>query len=147
MRVVVQRVKRAAVRVDEKTVGSIEQGLLLFVGIHLADGEKELAWMAKKLASLRLFQDENHRMNLSVKDLGLNVLVISQFTLYGNCKRGNRPDFLDAAKPEIAEPLYHSFLRHMEKELGEDRVASGIFGAKMKVDLLNDGPVTFVIEQ
>lgn len=145
MKLVVQRVKNADVKVEEKTIGKIEKGFLVFVGITYTDTKEEADYLAKKLCSLRVFKDENEKMNLGIKDVEGELLIISQFTLYANTKDGNRPSFIEAARPEIAEPLYEYFIEKC-KSYGI-KVETGIFGADMKVSLLNDGPVTIIIEK
>ena len=145
MRVVVQRVSRAAVRVDGQSVGAIGRGFLVLAGFRAADGEPALRWMAEKLVGLRVFGDAEGKMNLSLGDVGGAMLVISQFTLYGDAQKGRRPSFIDAAPPAVAEPLYQRFVG-MLRELGAT-VETGRFGAMMDVELVNDGPVTMVIER
>jgi D-tyrosyl-tRNA(Tyr) deacylase len=144
MRAVLQRVSRAKVTVAEEITGEIAVGWLLLLGIAQGDTAKEIDWLAEKVANLRAFQDEVGKMNLSVQDVRGSVLVVSQFTLYGDCLKGRRPGFTDAAPPSIAEPLYESFIVAL-KALGVP-VATGRFGADMQVELINDGPVTFVID-
>ncbi len=146
MRVLVQRVLSASVVVAGETVGAIEQGLLLLVGITDSDGERELAWMANKCASLRIFEDEAGKMNRSLLDLGKDALVVSQFTLYGDAGKGNRPSFIAAARPEKASPLVDRFVELLQEKLGRE-VPTGRFGADMKVSLVNDGPVTIWLER
>jgi D-tyrosyl-tRNA(Tyr) deacylase len=141
MRVVVQRVAEASVTVDEKIVGSINKGLLVLAGYEDADTEEDLNWMVGKIANLRIFDDESGVMNLSVKDIAGDVLLVSQFTLHALTKKGNRPSYIKASKPEIAIPLYEKTILKLETEIGKP-IARGIFGADMKVRLLNDGPVT-----
>ena len=145
MRVVVQRVSRAAVRVDGQTVGAIGRGFLVLAGFAPGDGESALAWMAEKLAGLRVFTDAGGRMNLPLADVGGAVLVISQFTLYGDAAKGRRPSFTDAAPPELAEGLYGRFVELLRQR--HVPVETGRFGAHMEVELVNDGPVTLVIER
>jgi D-tyrosyl-tRNA(Tyr) deacylase len=145
MKVVIQRVSEAAVKIDGGVKGSIESGLLILVGIENADSTEDVDWLASKIVSLRIFSDENGLMNLSVKEINGGILVISQFTLHAKTKKGNRPSFIDAARPEQAIPLYEKFKSALEKELGKP-IQSGIFGADMKVSLINDGPVTIVID-
>lgn len=145
MRVVLQRVSRAEVRVGERSVGRIARGYLLLVGITSTDTEQTLAWMAEKVAGLRLFGDADGKMNLALTDVGGAVLVVSQFTLYGDASKGRRPSFLDAARPEIAQPMYERFCA-MLRETGV-AVATGEFGAMMDVELVNDGPVTLLLEK
>ncbi|CDA30598.1 d-tyrosyl-tRNA(Tyr) deacylase [Clostridium sp. CAG:492] len=145
MKIVVQRVKNAQVKVDEKTVGKIEKGLLIFLGIGKNDDEKIADKFVKKICKLRIFEDENKKMNKSVKDINGDILIISQFTLYANCKSGNRPSFTEACEPQKANKLYEYFKKMCSKEL-ERNIQSGVFGADMKVELLNDGPVTIILD-
>ena len=145
MKLVVQRVKNASVDVDNKTVGKIDKGFLVLLGIKSTDTKQEADYLVRKLINLRVFTDENDKMNLALKDVNGELLIISQFTLYGDCKKsGNRPSFSDAAKPDIAIPLYEYFVDECKKQIS--KVETGIFGADMKVSLLNDGPVTIIIE-
>ena len=145
MKLVIQRVKNAQVDVDGKTVGKIDKGFMVLVGITHNDTEKEADYLVKKLCNLRVFEDENGKMNLGIKDVKGDLLIISQFTLYADCTGGNRPAFINAARPEIAEPLYEYFCKECEKK--DIHVEKGIFGADMKVSLLNDGPVTIILEK
>ena len=145
MRVVIQRVLEASVVVDEKVVGAIGNGLLVLLGIEDADTEEDITWLSNKITGLRLFDDAAGVMNLSVKDIGGDILLISQFTLLASTKKGNRPSFIRAAKPDTAIPLYESFIKQVEADLGKP-VGTGEFGADMKVQLLNDGPVTIIID-
>lgn len=145
MKLVIQRVKKASVEVEEKIVGEIEKGFLVLVGIKTGDTKEQADYLVKKVCNLRIFTDENNKMNLSLKDVNGKLLIVSQFTLYGNCNDGNRPSFIEAAKPEEAIPLYEYFCNECAKKGIE--VEKGIFGADMKVKLLNDGPVTIVIEK
>ena len=145
MKVVIQRVSQASVTVNEKIVATIQKGLLILVGIEDADKQEDIDWLASKIVNLRIFGDENDVMNLSVKDIDGNIIVVSQFTLQASTKKGNRPSYLKASKSEIAIPLYENFVQKIEKELGK-KVQTGIFGADMKVQLLNDGPVTIIID-
>ena len=145
MRAVIQRVNSASVEVDKKIISKINQGLLIFLGIHFSDSEKDLDWLVKKIVGLRIFSDENEKMNLSISDVDGEILIISQFTLFASTKKGNRPSFLLAAKPEKAIPLYQLFIDKMEKETSK-KIATGIFGADMKILLENDGPVTIIID-
>lgn len=145
MRLVVQRVKNAKVEVDGSTVGSIEKGFLVLLGVTHTDTKEQADYLVKKLCNLRVFEDENEKMNLSLKDVGGELLIVSQFTLYADCSGGNRPSFVNAAKPDIAEPLYEYFCTECERN--GIHVEKGIFGADMKVSLLNDGPVTIVMEK
>lgn len=146
MKIVVQRSKEASVTVDGKVVGEIERGLVILVGVTVEDSQSEVDWLAEKAANLRIFEDENGKMNRSLLDVGGEALVISQFTLYGNCRKGRRPSFVKAAHPSLAEPLVDSFAEKL-RDLGIKKVGTGIFGADMKVALINDGPVTLVIEK
>ena len=145
MRVLLQRVTNAAVRVDHEVVGRIERGFLLLVGFTAGDGEAQLIWMADKVVGLRLFPDADDKMNLPLADVGGALLVVSQFTLYGDAAAGRRPSFIAAARPEIAEPLYNRFVELL-RERGM-QVETGRFGAMMQVKLVNDGPVTLMIER
>ncbi|MFQ5728766.1 MAG: D-aminoacyl-tRNA deacylase [Waddliaceae bacterium] len=145
MRVVAQRVREAKVSVNGEVCGSIGSGILVLLGIHVQDTPDKTNWLVNKLVNLRFFQDENGKMNLSVKDIGGEILVVSQFTLYANCNNGRRPDFMDAAPPDIAEPIYDKFVGEVKKELRS--VQTGIFGAYMDVSLVNDGPVTVILEE
>jgi D-aminoacyl-tRNA deacylase len=145
MKVLAQRVSRACVRVEGAVAGEIGPGLLLLVGIGHGDGREQLARMARKAANLRVFQDAQGRMNLSVRETGGDVLAVSQFTLYGDSAKGNRPSFVAAAPPEVAEALFNEFCALLEAELGKP-VPRGVFGASMQVELINDGPVTLMLE-
>ncbi|HEY6143319.1 MAG TPA: D-aminoacyl-tRNA deacylase [Flavobacterium sp.] len=145
MKTVIQRVSQASITVDSKIVADIQKGLLVLVGIEDADTQEDIDWLCQKISNLRIFGDENDVMNLSVKDVNGEIIVVSQFTLHASTKKGNRPSYIKASKPEIAIPLYENFVQKMEKELGK-KVQTGIFGADMKVSLLNDGPVTIVID-
>jgi D-tyrosyl-tRNA(Tyr) deacylase len=142
----VQRVRKASVKVDGAAAGSIRQGLLILLGVHRDDSKREAEWIARKCANLRVFSDDDGKMNLSVKDVGGEALVVSQFTLYGDVRRGNRPSFEPAAPPEKAEQLYDYFVELLDGHL-ESSVQRGVFGASMEVELLNDGPVTLWIER
>ena len=144
MKAVIQRVAHASVVVDDKTVGSCERGYLILLGVAQGDTETDAELLCKKIAALRIFRDENDKMNLSVRDIDGEALVISQFTLMANYRHGNRPDFLESAKPEEANRLYEYFVELLSRELR--RVEKGIFGADMKVSLLNDGPVTICMD-
>ena len=141
----IQRVKQARVSVDHNVIGEIEQGILLLLGVDKHDDETSVKKLAKKVASLRIFEDENHIMNLSLKDINGEMIIVSQFTLQASTKKGNRPSYIKAAKPDVAIPLYETFVRQMELELGK-KVQTGQFGADMKVSLINDGPVTIIID-
>ena len=145
MRVVIQRVTNASVTVEAKVVAEIQKGLLVFVGIEEADSQEDLDWLVTKITQLRIFNDENEVMNLSVQDIDGDVLVVSQFTLHAATKKGNRPSYIKAAKPDFAIPMYERFVKALELKLGK-KVPTGIFGADMKVLLLNDGPVTILID-
>ena len=145
MRAVIQRVGQANVKVDGKITGEIKNGLLVLIGIEDADGQDDLLWLSNKVVNLRVFDDENGVMNQSVKEIDGNILLISQFTLYASTKKGNRPSYIRASKPEIAIPIYERMIAQLENDLGK-KIQSGIFGADMKVELLNDGPVTIVID-
>ncbi len=146
MRAVVQRVARSSVAVDGAIVGAIERGVTILLGVSHDDGEEQARWMASKIASLRIFEDDEGKMNRSLLDVGGGALVISQFTLYGDCRKGRRPSFTEAARPEIAEPLVDRFTELL-RGTGVRRVESGVFGAHMRVDIDNDGPVTLVLER
>ena len=145
MRVVLQRVSGACVTVDQRVLGEIGPGLLLLAGFRDGDGDAELRWMADKVVGLRVFPDDEGKMNCSVDDVGGALLVVSQFTLYGDASRGRRPSFIDAARPEIASPLYERFVG-MLRETGRI-VETGEFGAMMRIELVNDGPVTLVLDR
>ena len=145
MRAVIQRVKEANVKVDGRITGQIGQGLLVLVGIEDADTEEDIEWLSKKIAGLRIFDDENGVMNLSVTDIDGSILAVSQFTLMASTKKGNRPSYIRASKGEFAEPLYEKFCTELESLTGK-KTEKGIFGADMKVSLLNDGPVTIIMD-
>jgi D-tyrosyl-tRNA(Tyr) deacylase len=144
MRAVVQRVTRASVKVENEITGEINQGLVVLLGVAHDDSKADAEYLAAKITSLRIFDDTQGKMNLSLKDIGGGMLVISQFTLYGDVRRGLRPSWIDAAAPEIAEPLYEFFIAQVKTILSE--VASGRFGAEMQVELVNDGPVTILLD-
>ena len=144
MRVVVQHVKHASVTINGTVNGKINNGFLVLLGIQSTDSEQDVDYLVKKVTNLRIFSDENDKMNLSLKDVNGELLIVSQFTLYANCKEGNRPSFVEAAKPDIAIPLYEYFVSECKKIIPV--VETGIFGADMKVDLLNDGPVTIIMD-
>ncbi len=146
MKALIQRVSRASVRVDAQVVGQIGHGYLILLGISVDDTEKEVVWLAKKCAKIRIFRDENGVMNKALPESGGEAMVVSQFTLYANTAKGNRPSYIEAARPEIAEPLYESFVRHLGSEIGQ-KVETGVFGAMMDVELVNDGPVTLILEK
>lgn len=145
MRVLIQRVKRASVTIDGEIVSAIDGGLLIFVGICDEDCDEDISWLTKKIANIRLFDDENGVMNLSVMDTAGEILAVSQFTLLASTKKGNRPSYIKAAKPDISVPLYEDFCREMEIAVNKP-IKRGVFGADMKVELLNDGPVTIFID-
>lgn len=145
MRVIIQRCSRAEVNISQKTVGKIGRGFVLLVGFTHTDSEKDIAWCAKKVAGMRIFEDEEGKMNRSLKEANGAILSISQFTLYANAKKGNRPSFIEAARPELAEPLYQRFNEILRDEY-HLTVATGQFGADMKVDFVNDGPVTIILD-
>ena len=145
MRIVIQRVREAKVKVEEEVVGSMGQGLLVFLGIENEDDSSDLKWLVNKLLNLRIFNDENQMMNRSLLDIMGELMVISQFTLMAATKKGNRPSYIRAARHEIAIPLYEQFLILAEERLGK-KLAKGVFGADMKVSLINDGPVTIIID-
>jgi D-tyrosyl-tRNA(Tyr) deacylase len=145
LKAVIQRVSSASVTIDSKIVADIQKGLLVLVGIEYADTTEDTNWLSQKIASLRIFGDDNEVMNLSVQDIDGEIIVVSQFTLHALTKKGNRPSYIKASKPNVAVPLYENFVEQLEKELGK-KVQTGIFGADMKVSLLNDGPVTIVID-
>lgn len=145
MKLVVQRVKKAEAKVDGNIIGKIDKGFLVLIGIKVGDTKEQADYLVKKLCNLRVFSDENDKMNLSIKDVKGKLLIVSQFTLYGDCSQGNRPSFIEAARPEEANPLYEYFCNQCE--LNNIEVQKGIFGADMKVELINDGPVTIIIEK
>lgn len=146
MKAVVQRVKKSSVSVAGKLHSSIQAGILVLLGVHAEDGERDAESLADKCASLRIFDDGNGKMNLSVKDIGGSALVVSQFTLYGDARKGNRPNYMQAAEPGKAGKLYEFFVHRLESNIGEGKVATGIFREMMDVELVNDGPVTIIIE-
>ncbi len=145
MRILVQRVKEARVHINGKVIGSINKGILALLGIHKADTIEQIQWGVKKLLSLRLFNDHQEKMNLSIRDIQGELLVVSQFTLYGNCQNGRRPDFMESAPSSLALPLYAHFVETLRREIAV--VQTGEFGANMQVELVNDGPVTLMIEK
>lgn len=147
MRVVLQRVSRAEVRVAGQVTGRIARGFVVLAGFAAADSDDTLTWMADKILGLRLFGDAEGKMNLALADVGGAVLVISQFTLYGDARKGRRPSFTDAAAPDVAEPLYERFLSLLRARSGAETVAAGVFGAMMDVELVNEGPVTLWLER
>ena len=145
MRLVIQRVTEASVKVDGEIVGAIQNGLMILVGIEDADNQEDVEWLAGKASNLRIFDDAEGVMNLSVKDVQGDILLISQFTLHASTKKGNRPSYINASKPPIAIPLYEAMIQQLEKEMGKT-IQTGRFGADMKVRLLNNGPVTIVMD-
>lgn len=145
MKAVIQRVSKASVEVNNQCIAHITAGLLVLVGIEDADNQEDINWLTSKIANLRIFSDANEVMNLSVKEIQGEIIVVSQFTLHASTKKGNRPSYIKASKPETAIPLYESFVKQMEVALGK-KVQTGQFGADMKIALLNDGPVTLVID-
>lgn len=145
MRAVIQRVRQASVMIEGKTAGEIGQGLMVLLGIEQADTEADVIWLSKKIVQMRIFGDEAGLMNLSVSDIKGDILLVSQFTLHAATKKGNRPSFIKAARPEQAIPLYEKMIRQLELDLGK-AVATGQFGADMQVALVNDGPVTIIID-
>jgi D-tyrosyl-tRNA(Tyr) deacylase len=146
MRAVVQRVSKASVTVDGEVVGAIERGVAILLGVTHGDGEEQARWLAHKIAGLRIYEDAEGKMNLGLLDVGGEALVVSQFTLYGDCRKGRRPSFTDAARPEVAEPLCARFVELL-RQAGVRRVESGVFGAHMMVEIHNDGPVTLILER
>ncbi|CAM4067283.1 D-aminoacyl-tRNA deacylase [Flavobacterium sinopsychrotolerans] len=144
MKVVLQRVSSASVTIDTEIVADIQKGLLVLVGVEDADTQEDIDWLVNKITNIRIFGDENDVMNLSVKDIDGDIIVVSQFTLHASTKKGNRPSYIKASKPQVSIPLYESFVKKIEIDLGK-KVQTGVFGADMKVLLLNDGPVTIVI--
>jgi D-tyrosyl-tRNA(Tyr) deacylase len=145
MRVVIQRVKKANVSIDEQIVGNINQGLLILLGIENADNENDIKWLVQKILGLRIFSDAEGKMNLSVSDIQGELLIVSQFTLFASTVKGNRPSFLNSAKPDISIPLYENFLEVIRKETSL-KIETGKFGADMEVLLINDGPITIIID-
>ena len=145
MRAVLQRVTKASVTIDNKIKSEIGEGLLILLGIEDADNEEDISWLCRKIVNMRIFNDENGVMNNSLLEVNGDAIVVSQFTLHASTKKGNRPSYIKAAKPEVAIPLYEEFVAHLEKEVGKP-VGTGEFGADMKVELLNDGPVTIIID-
>ena len=144
MRVVIQRVKNASVKIDGNVNGKINTGFLVLLGIASTDTKQDVDYLVKKVVNLRVFSDENDKMNLSLKDIKGEILAVSQFTLYGDARKGRRPSFIEAARPDVAIPLYEYFVEECRKQISV--VETGVFGADMKVSLLNDGPVTIIIE-
>ena len=145
MRVLIQRVSRASVTINGKIKSAIDQGLLIFVGIEDADTPEDIEWLSNKIIHLRIFDDENNIPNISVKENGGDILLVSQFTLHANTKKGNRPSYIRASKPQFAKPMYEKMIAQLENDLGK-KISTGEFGSDMKVELLNDGPVTIWID-
>ncbi len=145
MKAVIQRVSKASVIIEGEKVALIAQGLLVLLGIVEEDNSEDIQWLSNKITNLRIFGDEHGVMNLALKDIDGDVIIVSQFTLHANTKKGNRPSYIKAAKPEVAIPLYESFIAQMQNDLGK-KVQTGKFGADMKVELINDGPVTIIID-
>ncbi|MFB9107240.1 D-aminoacyl-tRNA deacylase [Flavobacterium gyeonganense] len=145
MKIVIQRVSEASVTVDQEIVAKIQKGLLVLVGIEDADTQEDIDWLAGKIIKMRIFGDENDVMNCSVQDIDGEIIVVSQFTLHASTKKGNRPSYIKASKPDFSIPMYENFIKSLEKEFNK-KVQTGIFGADMKVRLLNDGPVTIVMD-
>jgi D-tyrosyl-tRNA(Tyr) deacylase len=145
MKTVIQRVSQSSVTINNEIVAQIQKGLFVLVGIEDADQQEDIQWLSSKIANLRIFADENDIMNLSVKEINGDVIVVSQFTLHAQTQKGNRPSYIKASKPEIAIPMYEKFIQHLELELGKS-IQTGQFGADMKVALVNDGPVTIIID-
>lgn len=145
MKAVIQRVTKASVTIEGRVNGQIGKGLLVLVGIEDADTDEDIEWLSNKIVNLRIFDDENGVMNISVKDIAGDILLISQFTLHASTKKGNRPSYIKASKPDIAIPIYEKLIRQLTDDLRKE-IQTGIFGADMKVELLNDGPVTIVID-
>ncbi|GAA4277139.1 D-aminoacyl-tRNA deacylase [Aquimarina mytili] len=145
MRAVIQRVSEASVTVDNEIISRIAEGLLILIGIEDTDNQEDIEWLSGKITRLRIFGDENDIMNKSILDIAGEAIVVSQFTLHASTKKGNRPSYIRAAKPDVAIPLYQDFIKQFEKDLGK-KVGTGIFGADMKISLLNDGPVTIIVD-
>jgi D-tyrosyl-tRNA(Tyr) deacylase len=145
MRVVIQRTKEASVTVNGLITGSIQKGLLVLVGIENADNEEDIQWLSNKIANIRIFDDAEGVMNLSLKEVDGDILLVSQFTLHASTKKGNRPSYIAAAKPDISVPIYEAFIKQLAMDIGKS-IQTGVFGADMKVSILNDGPVTIVID-
>lgn len=146
MRAVVQKVSEAEVTIEGNSIGKISRGICVFVAVKETDDERIIDWMVQKILNLRIFPDKDEKMNLSVTDIGGEILVISNFTLYGDCRKGTRPSYTDSAPPAIAEPIYDKFITHLKNSTNL-KVETGIFGAMMDVRLINDGPVTLIIER
>jgi D-tyrosyl-tRNA(Tyr) deacylase len=146
MKVIIQRVSSASVTIGNEITGAINQGLLLLVGIHQDDTTEQLDWMCEKILKLRIFEDEDGKMNKSVSDVGGDILIVSQFTLYGDTRKGTRPSFIEAAKPDKAEPMYNEMVSYFQ-EYTDLEIQTGKFGAMMDVELVNNGPVTLILEK
>jgi D-tyrosyl-tRNA(Tyr) deacylase len=146
MRALIQRVRRCSVSIEGVTSSSIGHGMLILLGIGQTDQESDADYLAERCASLRIFEDREGKMNLAIKDVGGSAMVVSQFTLYGDTRKGNRPSYSEAAPPERAEALYERFVEHLKLSLGHEKVATGVFRAMMDVELINDGPVTVLVE-
>ncbi len=146
MKILLQRVSKASVSIDGKMYSSINNGILIFLGIKNTDTQEDAKYLAEKSCSLRIFDDAEGKMNLSVKDIQGSILVVSQFTLYGDGRKGNRPSYTEAAKPEIAEPLYGYFVETLRSIIGKEKIATGVFRAMMDIELVNNGPVTILLE-
>lgn len=145
MRAVIQRVNSATVRIDQQVSGSINQGILVLLGIEDADTEEDIAWLSGKIVNLRIFNDDQGIMNLSLKEINGNILLVSQFTLHASTRKGNRPSYIRASKPPVAIPLYEKMIDQLERDFGQ-KIQTGVFGADMQVELVNDGPVTIIID-
>ena len=145
MKIIIQRVSEASVTVDKKTVSSIQKGFLILLGVGIEDTLEDINWLTNKIINLRIFSDNNNKMNLSIKDVNGNIIVVSQFTLMASVKKGNRPSYIKAARPEISIPLYEKFVKQLEIELNK-KISTGVFGADMKISLINDGPVTIAMD-
>lgn len=145
MRAVIQRVQKASVTIDNKMYSSIGNGLLILLGIEDADTHEDIVWLSQKIVQLRIFNDDTGVMNVSLKDVGSDIILVSQFTLHASIKKGNRPSYIKASKPQVAVPLYNQMIQQLQKDLGKE-IKTGVFGADMKVELLNDGPVTIIID-
>lgn len=145
MKTVIQRVLKASVTINQETVAEINQGLLVLLGIQDTDTDEDIKWLSSKIVNLRIFNDENQVMNFSVKEVDANIILVSQFTLHASTKKGNRPSYIKASKPDFAIPMYEKFIQQLEIDLGK-KIQTGQFGADMKVSLINDGPVTIVID-
>lgn len=147
MRLLVQKAARAKVTVEKKIVGEIGEGLLVLLGVHRDDDASKISWLVDKVTNLRIFEDQEGKMNLSVRDVEGSILLVSQFTLYGNCQTGRRPSFIESMPPNEAEKLYEAFILQLKESMGEKHVATGEFGAMMEVELINSGPVTLMLER